>query len=444
MRSESGSDVRRTCQLVVVFAPDRDMPPPLALGSEPLRIGRDRDAALLLEDDEVSRHHAEVRYDDEADRWVICDCGSRNGLWVNGTRVERKALAHGTVVRVGRTLVVMVDVMAAADRPLGRETQALRGGSLAMQQVRGEIAKMAEQRIPLLVVGEAGVGKELVARELHRRSGRLGPFVPVNCATISTAAPDHELFGRPPGNLAGLGAPRDGLFGQARGGTLFLDEIGELPAELQPKLLRALAAGAVRPVGGAQPAQVDVQVIAATHRDLENDVASGAFHAGLYERLAGWVLRVPPLRERREDILDLAHAVLDRWRGGKLALSDRAAEALLLYDWPFNVRELEHAIQNAAVHAGEDAMIRCRYLPPWIGDCARPRQRLQVRAAHSGELAQGTTPSEAELRKLLADHGGNVLHVARVLKKDRQQLYRWFKRYAIDVAAIRNERRTDD
>jgi sigma-54 dependent transcriptional regulator, acetoin dehydrogenase operon transcriptional activator AcoR len=352
MRSESGSDVRRTCQLIVVFAPDRHMPSPLALGSEPLRIGRDRDAALLLEDDEVSRHHAEVRYDDEADRWVICDCGSRNGLWVNGARVERKALAHGTVVRVGRTLLVMVDVMVAADRRLGRETQALRGRSLAMQQVRGEIARMVEQRIPLLVVGEAGVGKELVARELHRRSGRLGPFVPVNCATISTGAPDRELFGGPAGNLAGLSAPRDGLFGQARGGTLFLDEIGELPAELQPELARALAAGAVRPVGRTQPAQVDVQVIAATHRDLENDVASGAFHAGLYERLAGWVLRVPPLRERREDILDLAYAVLDRWRGGKLSLSDRAAEALLLYDWPFNVRELEHAIQNAAVHAG--------------------------------------------------------------------------------------------
>lgn len=438
-------EARRVRQLVVVFAPGRPALPAVTLGEGPLRIGRDRDVGgLLLDDDEVSRRHAEVHYDGRSDLWVVSDCGSRNGLWADGVRVERALLVHGTVLRLGRTLLVAVDVVVAAGRQLRHETQGLRGHSLAMQQVRGEIAMLAGRRIPLLVMGEAGLGKELVARDLHERSGRSGPFVPVNCATIPPGLTARDLFGQLPVAFTGAAAPRDGLFGQARGGTLFLDEISELPAAVQPKLLRALAVGEVRPAGRIEPAQPDVQVIAATHRDLAADVASGGFRADLYARLSGWVLRVPPLRERREDILGFAHGVLDRWRGGKLSLSPRAAEALLLHDWPFNVRELEHAIETAAVRAAGDAVIRCRYLPPTIGDRMLVRQGLQICDVRPGDLAQGTAPSEAELRQLLIEHGGNVLHVARALKKDRQQLDRWLKRYAIDVAAIRSEQRTDD
>jgi DNA-binding NtrC family response regulator len=444
MCSGLGDEALRVRQLVVVFAPGLHAQPAATLGDGPLRIGRDRDARLLLDDDEVSRRHAEVSYDARSDLWVVADCGSRNGLWVDGVRVERAALVHGTVLRIGRTLLVAVDVVVAAGRQLRQQTQTLRGHSLAMQQVRGEIATLAGQRIPLLVMGETGVGKELIARDLHERSGRAGPFVPVNCATIPKGLADRELFGQPPIAFTGLAAPGEGLFGQARGGTLFLDEIGELPAAVQPKLLCALAAGEVRPAGGrSHPAHLDVQVIAATHHDLADDVASGGFRPDLYARLSRWVLRVPPLRERREDILGLAHDVLDRWRGGKLSLSPRAAEALLLHDWPFNVRELEHAIETAAVRAEGDAVIRCRYLPPTIGDRMLARQGLQICDVRPGDLAQGTTPSEAELRQLLVEHGGNVLRVARALKKDRQQLYRWLKRYAIDVGAIR-EQGTDD
>jgi len=390
MSSGLGDEAQRVRQLVAVFAPNRQLPPPVTLGDGPLLIGRERDAAVVLEDEEVSRRHAEVRYDGRADVWVIRDCGSRNGLWVDGLRVGRAALVHGTVVRIGRTLLVAVDALVAAGRQLRSETQALRGHSVAMQQVRGEIATLANQRIPLLVLGETGVGKELVARDLHERSGRCGPFVPVSCATIPSGLSDGELFGQTVGVFTSAVLPREGLFGQARGGTLFLDEIGELSATVQSKLLRALAMGEVQPVGGPPPAQGDVQVIAATHRDLADDVATGGFRADLYSRLAGWVLRVPPLRERREDIIDLALAVLDRWRGGKLALSAPAAEALLLHDWPFNVRELEHAIETAAVRAEGDAVIRWQYLPPSIGDRTRAHQGLQLCDVRPGELARGT------------------------------------------------------
>jgi len=429
-------------QLVAVFASGRELPSPVTLEAGPLQIGRAGFAGIALDDDEVSRRHAELGHDAASDRWWVRDLGSRNGTWVNGVRVDRAGLGHGAVVRIGQTLLVAVDVVIPPGQRLRRESQGLRGGSLAMQRVRGEIAMTAGGAAPLLVLGETGVGKELVARELHERSGRTGPFVPVNCATIPYELADSELFGHAAGAFTGAVAPRGGLFAEAHGGTLFLDEIGELPDAVQPKLLRALAIGEVRAVGRAQATQVDVRVIAATHRDLSGQVDAGGFRADLYARLAGWVLRIPPLRERRDDILELAHGALDEHRGGKLALSCRAAEALLLHDWPFNVRELEYAIASAALRA-EDGVIRCQHLPPEIGARVLAREGPRVREARPDDLAARPTvvPTEAELRQLLVEHGGNVQHVARALRKDRQQVYRWLKRYDIDVAAIRGEPR---
>jgi DNA-binding NtrC family response regulator len=221
-----------------------------------------------------------------------------------------------------------------------------------------------------------------------------------------------------------------------------LDEIGELPEAVQAKLLRALALGELRPVGSARATQVEVRVIGATHRDLKGQVAAGTFRDDLYARLAGWVIRVPSLRERRDDILELARGVLERQRGEAHTLSCRAAEALLLHDWPFNVRELEHALVSALVNA-EDGVIRCHCLPADIGSRVLERDGPQVRNARGHELAvtPGAVPADHELRRLLVIHRGNVLHVARALGKDRQQVYRWIKRYGIDLDAIREGRR---
>jgi DNA-binding NtrC family response regulator len=434
----SGEAVR-VRQLVAVFGPRRDIPPAVTLQGGPLQIGREGHAGVALDDDEVSRRHAELAYDPAADRWWIRDMASRNGTWVDGARVDRAALGHGAVVRIGQTLLVAVDLVIPCGQRLRRDGRALRGHSVAMQRVRGEIAMTAGQPMPLLVLGETGVGKELVARELHDRSGRAGPFVPVNCATIPRELADSELFGHAAGAFTGAVAPRGGLFAAADGGTLFLDEIGELPEAVQPKLLRALALGEVRAVGRTQATRVDVRVVAATHRDLAGAVAGGAFRADLYARLSGWLLRVPPLRDRRDDVLELARGALDR-RGGKLALSCRAAEALLLHDWPFNVRELEHAIEAAAIRA-EDGVIRCQHLPAAIGERVLARDGARVREARPDELAPGAcaVPGEAELRRLLAEHRGNIQHVARALGKDRRQVYRWLRRHAIDVAAARDE-----
>jgi transcriptional regulator with GAF, ATPase, and Fis domain len=264
--------------------------------------------------------------------------------------------------------------------------------------------------------------------------------VPVNCAAIPRELAESELFGHAAGAFTGATAPRAGLFAEAGGGTLFLDEIGELPEAVQPKLLRALALGEVRSVGRPQVSQVDVRVIAATHRDLAGEVARGAFRADLYARLIGCVLRLPPLRERRDDVLELARAVLARIRGGRLQLSCRAAEALLLHDWPFNVRELEHAIESAAART-HDGVIRCQHLPAVIGDRVLSRDRVRTREVSAEDLAARpcVAPTEAELRRLLADHRGNIQRVSRALGKDRQQVYRWLRRYDIDVSMIRGE-----
>jgi DNA-binding NtrC family response regulator len=442
VRSGGRGEALRVRQLVTVFAPSREIAAAVTLEGSPLWIGRRGHAGLALDDEEVSRRHAEVAHDAAADRWTIRDAGSRNGTWVDGVRVERAALGHGTVVRIGQTLLVAIDAVVPAGQRLRRDSPALRGHSLAMQRVRAEIAMTTDQAMPILVLGETGVGKELVARELHDRSGRTGPFVPVNCATIPRELADAELFGHAAGAFTGAVGARSGLFAEAHDGTLFLDEIGELPEAVQPKLLRALAVGEVRSIGRAQPTRVDVRVIAATHRDLAGDVASGAFRADLYARLAGWLLQVPPLRERRDDILELARGVLDRHRGGKLALSCRAAEALLLHDWPFNVRELENALEAAAVRA-DDSVIRCQHLPPAIAERVLARDGARVRDARAEDLEArpAAPPSEDELRRLIAEHRGNIRNLARALGKDRQQIYRWLKRYGIDVAAIRDEHR---
>jgi transcriptional regulator of acetoin/glycerol metabolism len=353
MRTPASGGATRVRQLVPVFAPGRELPPAIALDAGPLQIGRRNYARIPLDDDEVSRRHAELVHDPALDRWTIRDIASLNGTWVDGARIDRAALAHGSVVRLGQTLLISIDVVIPAGQRLRRESQSLRGHSIAMQRLRGEIVALAGEAMPLLVLGEIGLDRTRVARELHDSSGRSGPFVPVSCAALPARSEAGERLGA-------LG----GLFAEARGGTLFLDDVGQLPEALQAELLCADAPEAASPDRHAPATQPDVRVIAASHRDLGPE-ATGGLSAELSARLAGRVLRVPPLRDRREDILDLARGVLDQHRGGRLALSCRAAEALLLHDWPLNVGELERVLESAAVRA-VDGVIRGWHLPSEI------------------------------------------------------------------------------
>src|SRR5262249_48627128 len=382
----------------------------------------------------VSRSHARIERD--GDGWRIVDLRSRNGIYVDGARTAEARLRHGTVARIGRSLLVFVEAAVPAGARFEPETRSLWGQSAAMQILRGERATVAPTDLPVLIVGETGVGKERAAEEVHRLSGRKGAFVPVNCGAIPENLAESELFGHTAGAFTGAVQRTEGLFVAADGGTLFLDEVGELPTAGQPKLRRALSHREVRAVGRAEMRTVDVRVVAATHRPL----AEPAFRADLYARLAGWTVTISPLRERRDDVLRLAHRMIEA-SGSTLALSPGAAEALCLYDWPRNVRQLEQVVAAAMVRADGEGVMRPAPLPE---DIARPlaaRAGDAERAEPPLELlvSRDAVPGEKELRLVLDRLGGNLARVASYFRKDRRQVYRWVERLGIDVTAYRED-----
>ncbi len=226
------------------------------------------------------------------------------------------------------------------------------GDSPAIQELRGTISKLARSQAPVYISGESGVGKELVARLIHEQGPRaVGPFVPVNCGAIPSELMESEFFGHKKGSFTGAQTDKDGLFQTAHGGTLFLDEVAELPIHMQVKLLRVIQEKAVRPIGGRAEVPVDVRILSATHKNLAKLVEGNQFRQDLFYRINVIELRVPPLRERREDVPKLAGRVLERLAGDNgqatAKLTPEALAALLQYSFPGNVRELENVLERA-------------------------------------------------------------------------------------------------
>jgi DNA-binding NtrC family response regulator len=298
------------------------------------------------------------------------------------------------------------------------------GTSPAMRRVYEILARVARSDASVLITGETGTGKELVARALHHQGCRAtGPFVAVNCAAVPHTLIESELFGHVRGAFTDARAPRAGLFIQANGGTLFLDEIGELPVDLQPKLLRALQDRRVRPVGGDTETAFDVRLVAATNRSLEAAVTGGTFREDLYFRINVIHVDVPPLRTRGEDVLLLAQHFIDLGatrRQKRLAgLSSEAAERLLAYPWPGNVRELQNCIERACTMADGDhisvADLSERIRRHHVG------KRTQVPIA---ELTSLATLEDRHIRRVLDAVKGNRSLAARILGLDRKTLTR--------------------
>jgi Response regulator containing CheY-like receiver, AAA-type ATPase, and DNA-binding domains len=320
------------------------------------------------------------------------------------------------------------------------EQGGLLGRSPVMIGLYKEIARVAPTRSTILIVGESGAGKELVARSIHQHSTRsAGPFVAVNCGALTETLLEAELFGHVRGSFTGAVGDRKGLWEEAAGGTLFLDEVGETSPAFQVKLLRALQEGEIRRVGASKATQVDARILAATNRNLEQDVKAGKFREDLFYRLSVVTLRVPSLKERRTDIPMLAERflgmVLGREGHKQLTLSEETIRTLVAYNWPGNVRELESAIEYAVLHA------RGHAIDP--EDLPEKLQSAQVRSAARSPLSAlfEDLPALDELERryllyILEVAGGNRTRAAEILGIDRRTLYRMIERYGIDKATV--------
>ena len=404
-----------------------------------------------LGDPFASSRHAHLDRRDGA--WRLRDEGSRNGTLVNGKRIpagEQVHLREGDLLEIGHTFFLF---RAAARGIAGGNLEPIAGGSdpsTLQPEWEFELSKAARLACTaheVLIQGESGVGKEVLAQLLHQKSARPGPLVTVNCAALPESLFEDELFGHVRGAFSGAHAERQGLIRAANGGTLFLDEVAEMPLVLQAKLLRVLEDHQVRPLGAEKEIPVDVRVIAASHRDLDGLVAQGAFRHDLLARLGLLSLRVPALRERREDLGLLIRAVL---RGGRLPLErvrfDRDALRLVLrYPWPLNVRELRRALLAATdlAAAGEGGVVTLypHDLPPAVRELREGPASPADPATARDPAPKALTPAELQLRDSLVDHlrraNGNVAAVARQMRKGRTQIHRWIARYGIDLETVR-------
>ena len=414
------SDVASEPPLSVILFFPSELAQCHGLGEE-LSIGRDDACTITLTDGAISRRHAVLRGD--SGTVTVEDLGSRNGTFVNGRRVRRAELAAGDTIRLGNALLVLVRLRdqwrpTAADGPLV--------GGVSLDPIRRQISLVGPSDLPVLVTGETGTGKELVARALHSPD-RPGPFVAINCAALPEGLAESELFGHARGAFSGAQKARKGLFTVASGGTLFLDEIGEIPAALQPKLLRVLEHGVVRPIGSDVDHTVDVRIVSATNRDLAREVDEGRFRTDLFARLAGVEIKLLPLRSRIDDLPCLARYLLSR-RGNDASCDADAMEALALCAWAQNVRQLDNALQSAALSA--TGTLQLCDLPDTV--------RLHWEQARRAGVGPGATPEppkkdiEESLRDALRQTGGNVRLAAVQLSMARGHMYRLMKRWQID------------
>jgi len=389
---------------------------------------------LTLDDPEVSRRHALLSPLDDERGYALRDEGSHNGSFVNAVRVERATLQPGDVIRVGQHVLLLQALDLAASQRLVRRRlpdSPRVGEGPACKALDEQIVACAKDSAPVLVLGESGVGKELVAHELHAHSGRSGRLCAVNCTTLTETVADSELFGHTQGAFSGAVRARDGLFVEAQGGTLLLDELGDMPLSIQAKLLRTLETGEVRKLGSDRVQHVDTRVVAATHVDLEQAVREGRFRGDLWARLQRRVLRVSPLRERRDDVLLLVRHFLQA-AGSRLSLTADAAEALVVHDWPYNVRELRNAVEAALREARGGRSIELSHLPTAL------TERFATRLVEPVPVPLGRDPESAEeLLQILRQHDWSVTKVATLFGRDRKQIYRWCEAFGIDLEAHR-------
>jgi two-component system NtrC family response regulator len=414
-------------------------------------IGRAAEGPGGVRDDLMSREHAQLE-PRSPDDYVIRDLGTSNGTLVDGFLIDRPvSLAPGSVLALGETLLVVDEEPEPSSLPVGPSADGstvseVVGVSFAADRLRRSIVTAAKARGSVLLLGATGTGKEVAARPIHRLgSSASGPWVPVNCAAVPGEIAEAEFFGYKKGAFTGAATDRDGYFVQASGGTLFLDEVGDLPVPLQAKLLRALEDGTVRPLGGTSVEQVSVRVVAATHIDLD---ATG-FRRDLLGRLGDWVLHLPPLAERRADIIVLWEHFLRREAPGEALkpCTFEFAHALLLHDWSLNIRELQKLARRLWSVVEEGEAFGLDLLPPPLQARvlgAPKKAHAEVRSHPEpdvGSKAAKELPplGRDQLEAALKSTNGNVRKISEQLGCHRTQLYRRLRQLGLEPDDFRQD-----
>ncbi|HEY3498460.1 MAG TPA: sigma 54-interacting transcriptional regulator [Polyangiaceae bacterium] len=394
------------------------------------------------DDERVSRQHARLIFDIQSGQATLED-SSKSGTFVQGQRITGPTpLRPGDVVRVGDSFFLYRFEHEGEALEPSAARSGIVGVSAPLRALRKTLPLVGSSDATVVILGESGTGKELVARALHDESRRTGAFVAVNCAAIPEALAESQFFGHLAGAFTGAKAEARGFIRAAEGGTLFLDEIGELPLLVQPKLLRALEERSVTPVGSTQPVPCDVRIVAATNRDLSD---RERFRADLFARISEFVLELPPLRVRREDVLPTLLHLLE---GTTAEFSPELVEALLIHDYPHNVRDLRRVATQLRVRGAGRARWDLSLLERALG--SSPSERPVAPTAFDDTVdARERSPSENppdlpapsrdELIRLLATHRGVVADIARAAGRSRKQVYRWIEQYGLALDDYRQD-----
>jgi transcriptional regulator with GAF, ATPase, and Fis domain len=403
-------------------------------------MGPSQELRLAVPDPRMSATHARLRR--VLGGWLLEDDGSRNGTFIKGVRIERHPLRDGDIFETGHTsFLFRLSLPLVDDEPpdldaskLDRRVRGLATLSPALTHQLQRLAQVAPSSVEVLILGETGTGKELIASAVATLSGREGSFVAVNCATLPPNLVESELFGYHRGAFSGAEKASKGVVRSANGGTLFLDEIGELPLGAQAALLRVLQERQVMSIGSTELFPVDFRLCSATNRSLDELVSQGRFRADLLMRIRGFTLELPPLRQRREDFGLLLGTLLERVdgeRAGTVSFTKEAMRALLRYDWPGNVRELEKCLETAMILAMERA-IGLDELPRTLLEAVSEQETTGGDTLDPSDLSPEEQRHCEELIALLKQYEGNLSEISRVTGKDRVQLRRWMRRYRID------------
>ncbi len=426
----------RKCQLSVVDGPEKGKK--YSLVKSTTKIGKKENNDFIVEDATVSRNHMMIEYN--SDSFLLKDMKSTNGTFLNGTKVKEAFLVPGDRIKLGNTTIEFVafEEKVRIEPSESEVFGAMVGKSLKMRQIFGILEKISPTLATVIIEGETGTGKELVARAIHENSPRKNrPFVVFDCSSVAPNLIESELFGHERGSFTGAVKSRRGAFEEANGGTISLDEIGELTLDLQPKLLRALENREIRRVGTNLQVPIDVRVVCASNRNLKKEVNDGRFREDLYYRLSVVKILIPPLRDRVEDIPLSVEKFL---RDGKFnknpdgtlhvtKVDDDALKGLQRYQWPGNVRELQNCIERAVIMARDEAIVPADF-PPQI-------RMLSMEGERDGfDIPYGISLDEMEralIVKTLAETGGNRTKTSEILGINRRTLQNKLREYGLNT-----------